>query len=67
MGPTFQSFIVSVNGRSHAPDVAIVDPLCLANIAACKIIDVGVADRHSTGDASRLPDLRCGAISLVDT
>jgi 1-acyl-sn-glycerol-3-phosphate acyltransferase len=31
-----------------------------------KIIDVGVADRHSTGDARRLPDLRCGPISLVD-
>ena len=32
-----------------------------------KIIDVGLADRHSTGDARRLPDLRCGPISLVDT
>ena len=33
--------------------------LCLAHIAAGKITDVGVAGRHSTGDATRLPDRRC--------
>ena len=31
-----------------------------------RIIDVGVAARHSTGDARRLPDGRCGPSSLVD-
>jgi hypothetical protein len=30
------------------------------------IIDVGVADRHSTGDARRLRELRCGPINRVD-